>query len=131
MSNAPAPAASCQKKAPTNELRVDCARRLKATRQRRVDILGSKISRDVPWSILLVLYTSHEQVNLKISAIHAEIDAPITTVLRWLMLLSDEGFITRRPHPTDGRIYYISLTPAGKSTLDFYFDSILLSNEWL
>ena len=109
----------------TERARKTLAWRARAARQLRVDTFGPLIARELPWNLLLLLYVHEGQVRLNVTSIHTEVGAPMTTVLRWLSHLEEEGFINRVRHPNDGRIAYISLSSAGKGTLDFYFDAAL------
>ena len=105
------------------------AERSRAARRHRVTVFGQSIAREVPWDILLVLYVNYQRAHLNVSSIFADI-APHTTVLRWLSHLEKEGYVIRYPHPTDARVSYVTLSPAGKSTLDLYFDSALSANDF-
>lgn len=104
-------------------IRVKSAALARFARQQRIEVFGDA-GRDTPWDILLFLYINYSNIDIKISAMHAEVRQPSTTVLRWLKYLDANGFTFRRSHPTDGRIFYVTLTSVGKATLDLYFDKV-------
>jgi DNA-binding transcriptional ArsR family regulator len=106
-----------------DRVRLEIARRLRTSRQHRAQVFGPDISRDLPWDILLVLYTN-DQARLTVTSVQAEVGAPQTTVLRWLRTLEDKGYMTRHRHPTDRRIFYLELSTEGRQTLDHYFAAI-------
>ena len=108
----------------TNRPWVDVARRSRNERKYRSQVVGPALARDLPWDILLLLYTNDSQRGLKVTAIQADVDAPMTTVLRWLQTLEDKSFITRQAHPSDRRTAYISLTSDALITLKQYFEVI-------
>lgn len=108
-----------------DEVRMEFVRRLRAARQHRINLFGPLVARDLPWDILLVLYTNYKRIKVNVSSISVDVGAPSTTVLRWLRRLEDKGFIERSASSTDLRVSYIGLSSAGKCTLDLYFDSVL------
>ena len=110
------------------QARKELARRTRAARKQRLEIFGPKFSRELPWDILVFIYVSDERARLNVSAIYAEVGAPPTTVLRWLSLLEDAGFVIREPHPTDLRVVHVVLSEAGRSTMNAYFDAVLAMN---
>jgi hypothetical protein len=108
-----------------DEARLQFVRRLRTARGHRVNVFGAVVARELPWDILLVLYSNYERSKVNVSSISVDVGAPATTVLRWLHRLEVKGFIERSPSPIDQRVVYVALSSAGKSTLDLYFDSIL------
>lgn len=129
MRNEPFDRVSATASAAIEESRLEFVRRTRAEREHRIEIFGPVIARELPWDILLVLYVNHEQIRVNVSSIHADVGAAPTTVLRWLDRLEAKGFIERWPSSTDQRVTYISLSPAGKCTLDLYFDAILAATS--
>lgn len=78
------------------------------------------------WDILLLLYGVEQcRERLSISAVCASVDAPPTTVLRWIDKLEQAGMLVRQKHPTDGRVSWLALTEESVSRLDQFFDSAL------
>ena len=110
-----------------DEARLQFVRRLRMARAHRINVFGPTIAHDLPWDILLVLYSNYERTKVNVSSISVDVGAPPTTVLRWLDRLEEKRYIERSPNPTDQRVSYVGLTWAGKNTLDLYFDSILAS----
>ena len=111
------------------QARLELARRSQATHQHRVKVFGTSIARAAPWDILLVLYVNYERTHINVSSIFTYINAPHTTGLRWLISLEKKGFVVRHSHPTDRRVNFVTLSPAGKRTLDQYFDALLSVNN--
>ena len=104
--------------------RVNLVDRLRASRRRRAEIFGATIARDLPWDILLVLYASEDRNRPTITSVQADVDAPLTTVLRWVKVLEEQNYVVRVRHPHDRRIAYITLSAEGKAALDEYFDAV-------
>lgn len=78
------------------------------------------------WDILLLLYgVEQSQERLSVSAVCASVDAPQTTVLRWIDKLEQAGLLVRQKHPTDGRVSWLGLSTECVSRLDRFFDTAL------
>lgn len=108
-----------------NETRVELARRSRAARRHRENFVGLAVARDLPWEILMVLYATGTGRPLKVTSIQVDVNAPLTTVLRWLQTLEQKGFIERRRHPHDRRVAFVALSEEGKLKLDSYFDAVV------
>ena len=106
-----------------DRIRLEIARKSRAARKHRAQVFGPGISRELPWDILLVLYTNHD-ARLTITSVQTDVGAPMTTVLRWLQILEDKEYIVRHRHPSDRRIVYVELSAEGRQTLDHYFEAI-------
>lgn len=102
---------------------VVLARRAREARKYRRRLFGT-FARDLPWDILLVLYTSGQAHGIKVASVQADVSAPLTSVLRWLQSLENQGFVIRQAHPTDGRIACVALTSEGELTLNDYFEKV-------
>ena len=103
--------------------RVELAQRSRMMRQYRTQIFGPKMARDLPWEILLTLYVEDCRSRVTATSMQSEVDAPGTSVLRWLQALETKGLIVRTMHPNDRRIAYLALSEVGKLSLDQYFDA--------
>ena len=80
---------------------------------------------DPAWDILLDLLKSRlSQRRVSVSSVCVASNAPPTTALRWIKLLENEGLVTRRADPFDGRRFYIELTEQAEASLGQYFASV-------
>lgn len=67
------------------------------------------------WDILFSLYLNGE---LTISSLRKNLEVPLTTTLRWIDLLDDQGLISRREKPTDRRAVLVDLSDKGRITVE-------------
>lgn len=73
------------------------------------------------WEILLALYITDEvERRLSIAQLTAVTHVPLTTALRWLAHLEDQGLVSRTIAPDDHRMVLIELTDFGRRTMDAY-----------
>ena len=94
-------------------------------RRRRAKFFSPGMFAEPGWDMLLVLYISDfADVRLTVGRLASWVEAPHTTVLRWLDYLEDKGFIARRRDQNDRRIVFVHLLDQGRSTLDRYFNEI-------
>lgn len=91
----------------------------------RANHLPGELFSDPAWdSLLRVALAEAQQRRVTIMGLCSAIDAPATTVSRWLRHLADRGLLIRRDAPTDARIKYIELSPAGTRLLRACLDDI-------
>ena len=77
------------------------------------------------WDILLLLYvTDASEGRQTIGHVAELVEAPLTTVLRWVGYLEKEQLVTRQDHATDRRIVFIRLTDKGRECLDAFLDEL-------
>jgi DNA-binding MarR family transcriptional regulator len=101
------------------------ARILFNNRRLRDRYLDKAIFGEPAWDILLLLYIAEQSLGrMSATKLADEIDAPLTTVVRWLNHLEMERLIERHGHPTDRRIMFIKLLEKGRNALDSYLASI-------
>lgn len=67
------------------------------------------------WDILLILYL-HGEVT--ISNLRKVVGLPLTTTLRWLDLLDDQGLVTRREKPNDRRAVLVDINDKGRIAVE-------------
>jgi DNA-binding MarR family transcriptional regulator len=67
------------------------------------------------WDILLSLYL-HGEVT--ISNLRKVVGLPLTTTLRWLDLLDDQGLVTRREKPNDRRAVLVDINDKGRLAVE-------------
>lgn len=94
-------------------------------RAARAQHLPAELFADPAWDCLLrVALAEAQQRRITIMGLCSAIDAPATTVSRWLRHLARRGLLTRRDAPTDARVKYIELSPAGTRLLRSCLDDI-------
>lgn len=77
------------------------------------------------WDILLMLYASEQSSGrLTMTRLAEWVDAPLSTVARWVKFLEEEQLVERQPHPTDRRTVFIILLEKGRKALDSYLGMI-------
>lgn len=100
--------------------RVELYSRRVRKRYFRTDLFG-----EPAWEILLALYiTELAATRLSISMLAEWIEAPLSTVLRWVRTLEEDSLIGRVDHPTDRRIVFIRLLDKGRKALDAYLGAL-------
>lgn len=102
------------------------ARSAYALRRKREAIFGNPdLFGEPAWDILLDLYIANgEGKTVSVSSACIGSAAPATTGLRWLSVLADEGLVVRENDATDHRRVLVRLTPAGRATMDRFFDAV-------
>lgn len=91
-------------------------------RQRRTRFFPKSMLGETGWEILLVLYVHDGLSRLRVKDVGQLIDAPATTILRWLKVLEERGFIAMRKHHLDGRVTILDLTAEGRGLFNTYFN---------
>lgn len=77
------------------------------------------------WEILLALYIVEESgARFTTSKLAEWIEAPLSTVVRWIKALEEKSLVGRVDHPTDKRIVFIRLLEKGRKGLDAYLGAI-------
>lgn len=99
-----------------------------AARRARSRFFPDALFADPAWDILLDLLNSRlTQRRVSISSVCVASNVPPTTALRWIKLLENDGLVSRRADPFDGRRFYIELTEKAEASLSRYFASVGLS----
>ena len=100
-------------------------KKLLAARRARDLIFGANLFDDPAWDILLQAYLARlDQERLSITALCHASAVPSTTALRWLNKLEQEGWLSRRNDPLDGRRSWIELSDKGQATMDRYWSAV-------
>ena len=82
---------------------------------------------DPAWDMLLELYAAAlSQRRLTVTRLAERTRTPMTTALRWIATLEDEGLVQREPKPNDARAVFIVLSNAGHVSMEDYFDKVPL-----
>ena len=110
-------------------INAEYAREAYHIRRRRTDIFGNaELFGEPAWDILLDLYIAYvENKPVSVSSACIGSAAPPTTGLRWLGILSENGFVLREHDPQDQRRVLVRLTERGLTAMDDYFASAGLS----
>lgn len=82
------------------------------------------------WDMLLALYaTAGDDRKQTVSGLADFAGSSLSTALRYMSVLSEEGFIERLAHPSDGRVSWVSLSSKGKTAIEGYLISVLESHR--
>lgn len=102
---------------------VERARQTFVNRARRYRNFNGVMFGEAAWDMLLTLYaTEHSRARHTITGVVNLSGVSMTTALRWLDFLeTKEQLVTRRPSPTDRRVFLIELTDKARDALDAYF----------
>lgn len=99
---------------------IDLARIIRARRGRE-RYFPSSLFADPSWDILLTLALAGlEQQRLSIGELSTAADAPLTTALRHIQVLMDEGLVVRIDDPLDRRRKFLSLSATAASQMSLY-----------
>lgn len=105
---------------------MSAARQIYAVRRVRSRYFPEGFFGEPAWDMLLALYaTGDDNRRQSVSNLVDLASCPPTTALRHLTSLEQEGMVERTPHPTDGRVYFISLTAKGRGAIEAYLVSIM------
>ena len=103
--------------------RIAFVRTLLRGRRRFEEAFDGGMFGDPARDMLLDLYASElEGRTVYVSHLLVASGAPATTSLRMLGILVEQGWVTRRPDPTDGRRALLSLAPEACRSLDDWVD---------
>ena len=106
--------------------RAEAAKWLYDERRRREQFLPAELFGEPAWDVLLILYWArHSQRRLNVSSVCASAGVPSTTALRHVEHLCRSGLIVRKPHPTDKRISWLSLSNEADQRVGQYLEHIL------
>jgi DNA-binding transcriptional ArsR family regulator len=95
-------------------------------RRQRGRYLSEELFADPAWDMLLDLF--HAEVGQRkvcVSSLCIASGVPQTTALRWLKELVEQGLVTRRSDPVDGRRVYVELAPHVSKALRRYFVDVI------
>ena len=93
-----------------------------ARRQREL-VFGKDLFADPAWDILLELYAAGlGQRRVPTTELAVAAGIPLTTALRWISKLEDEGLVTRADDPLDGRRVWIALASRAVPMMSSYFN---------
>lgn len=83
-----------------------------AERRARYALFDQRLFAGPAWDILLVLAIAEcRQRRVTVSQLCERIDVPMTTALRWIASMTEDGLLVRRNDMTDKRRKFIELSP--------------------
>ncbi len=111
---------------PREHHRAETALQLYAIRRERQKFFDIELFAEPAWDILLILYWAEaQQLRLTVTTVCEAAQVPATTALRWISKLEMDGLISRTPHPSDGRIFRLSLNHQASERMNELMDRIL------
>jgi len=93
----------------------DAAGKLAAARKNRRRSLSQDLLGEPAWDILLELFTQRSPQSMKSVGLGAGV--PLTTTLRWIGLLEQQGLLTQYADPHDARRTLVILTDKGQASV--------------
>ena len=96
-------------------------RRLIESRRARSVVFGADLFADPGWDILLNVYLADLQGEGVAITKVCDAVPPMTTTLRWISRLENDGLIARAPDPSDKRRAFLSMTGRGRTLMAQYF----------
>lgn len=97
-------------------------RKVILARRLRSRFFSSALFGEPAWDMLLELYAaSLAQQRISVSGLARASGTAVTTALRWIAMLEQEGLLSRRNDPLDGRRVFLELTEAGREAMRGYF----------
>lgn len=100
-------------------------RRSLAARADRRRFFRSSLFADPAWDLLLELYAATLlQRRMTISRLVGRSGVPMTTALRWIATLEQEGLVERQPDRFDRRRIFLSLSANGRSAMESFLDTV-------
>ena len=103
----------------------ESARQIRYARDRRAESFDQNIFGEPAWDILLALYTiDGDRRRLNTRELCELAGVALTTALRWLDSLEEQGMVERAPNPFDQRMVYIELADKGRAAMDSYLSQM-------
>lgn len=105
--------------------RARLARETIRRRRKREEYFPSDLFADPGWDIMLDLYAAHyDSEAISVSSLCIAASVPRTTALRWIAMMTDDGWLVRWADPADRRRAYLKLSDQARRRLDAYFDDM-------
>lgn len=94
-------------------------------RRARANFFGAHLFADPAWDILLLAYVALlDQETLLVSTLLRTSLIPATTMLRWIKLLEQEGWLERADLPLESPQSVLKLSAAGKTSMERYLAAV-------
>jgi predicted transcriptional regulator len=108
--------------APDRQTIFERAQLLLAMRQRRIEVFGPRFSTEPPFAMLLALFVIEDrEPQITVTRLGELSRIGITTTLRWLAMLVDNGWVQRTDVEGDRRKAQISLTEKSRDAMERLF----------
>lgn len=118
-------AGNAQTGAVDRELLISRARMVLGARRIREQYFHRDLFGEPAWEILLALYIAEDSgARFTTSKLAEWLEAPLSTVVRWVRTLEENSLVGRSDHPTDRRVVFIRLLEKGRQALDAYLGNI-------
>lgn len=112
---------------PDREKLIERARLVLSSRQLRASYFNRAMFGEPAWDVLLALYiTEGTEDPHSVGRIAELVQAPLTTVARWIDYLEKERMVCREAHPSDKRVIFIRLLERGRQLLESYLTNVPL-----
>ena len=109
---------------PQQRSALAAARQAQEERRRRAGLFGHGLFVEPGWDLLVELFVAGlEERPVSVSSACIGSGAPSSTVLRHITQLEQLGLVRKKPHPSDLRSKYISLTDLGISKMTEFFSA--------
>ncbi|HET9628470.1 MAG TPA: hypothetical protein VFP14_03205 [Novosphingobium sp.] len=119
----PGPGAVClSNEAPSDFLLRKAAANLAAARKQRARFIPAEFLGEPSWDIMLELFAQATPLSVKSVSIGSGV--PLTTTLRWIGLLEQQGLVRQFGDPTDARRTLVALTREGEAAAAASVNSI-------
>lgn len=102
-------------------------------RHKRREILGADLAAEPCWEILLTLYANWaKDTKTSVTDLSYESGIPSATVVRWLAVLVQRGFVCREADLHDGRRIWLRLTKTAVDSIEHVLtlDSASTPAQW-
>ena len=107
------------------EVSAEMIRQVVRMRRLRGRYFGEELFADPAWDILLdLLQAEISHFRVPISSLCMAAGVPPTTALRWVKSLVEQGLLSRRADPHDGRRVFVELAPQTRRALCRYFAKV-------
>lgn len=112
-----------------SDLLRTCRRIYEQRRARKEFFDSASLFGEPAWDILLDLFAADlDGRDLSVTDACIGAAVPMTTALRWTLILERQGLVRREGDPRDARRVFLRLSPHGRQVMTAYFERIL-SNE--
>lgn len=103
---------------------ISFARQALHERRRRMEGFGAGFGGEPAWALLLIIYIGGGGPPT-IGHLADLAAVPLTSALRWLEYLEDQGLVVRSRHPNDARKTFIEITDRGREKMDRHFSEVI------
>lgn len=101
------------------------AERVYRSRRGRERLFPASFFGEPAWDMLLDLYISAVKgLKINVTSVCIAGAVPITTGLRWLAILEQEGLVNRTVGPGDGRVTFVEIADKGRTMIESYLDNL-------